>query len=115
MLIESQGNPLTGPILHGALGHPLNLDNLAKRVVRPTLSKADLPWHGWYSLRRGITTFLNSIEKDATAAKGLLRHASVTTTQRHYIKHVPEVTLKAMEKVEVLCNDCTNPSDSRPN
>ena len=114
-LRESQGNPNTGPILRGALGAPLNLDNLAKRILRPTLSKANLEWHGWYSLRRGIATLLNSIEKDAMAAKGLLRHASVITTQRHYIKHVPEITLRAMEKVEVLCSDGTNPADNRTN
>jgi hypothetical protein len=39
------------------------------------------------------------------AAKGLLRHASVTTTQKHYIKEVPEITQKAMEKVETLCTN----------
>ena len=37
--------------------------------------------------------------------KGLLRHASVTTTQKHYIKEVPEITQKAMEKVETLCTN----------
>jgi hypothetical protein len=64
-----------------------------------------LRWHGWYALRRGIATLVSSVEKDAMAAKGLLRHASVTTTQRHYIKEVPEITQKAMEKVETLCTN----------
>jgi hypothetical protein len=39
------------------------------------------------------------------AAKGLRRHHSVTTTQKHYIKEVPEVRVKAMEKAEGLCAD----------
>jgi hypothetical protein len=39
------------------------------------------------------------------AAKGLLRHASVTTTQKHCIKEVSEITQQAMEKVEALCTN----------
>jgi len=58
---------------------------------------------------------VNAVEKDAMAAKGLLRHTSVITTQRHYIKEVPEVTLRAMEKVEALCNDCATEGASKPN
>jgi|SRR5467141_971433 len=61
-------------------------------------------------LRRGIATLVNAVEKDAMAAKGLLRHASVTTTRKHYIKEVPEVTLKAMEKVETLCTNRIEPT-----
>lgn len=111
----ADGNPDAGPILRNQAGKPLNLDNLAKRTVRPILMIAGLQWHGWYSLRRGIATLVNAIEKDAMAAKGLLRHASVTTTQKHYIKEVPEVTLKAMEKVEVLCTNRATAVVSRPN
>jgi hypothetical protein len=47
------------------------------------------------------------------AVKGLLRHASVITTQRHYIKEVPEITRKAMEKIETLCTDPAT-ATSRP-
>jgi hypothetical protein len=36
------------------------------------------------------------------AAKGLLRHTSVSTTLNHYIKDVPEVTENAMDLVEEL-------------
>jgi integrase len=97
-------NPASGPILRGPSGKPLNLDNLAKRVIVPTLGAAKLQWHGWYALRRGIATLVSSIEKDPMAAKGLLRHASVAPTLEHYVKEVPEVTLKAMNKIEALCN-----------
>jgi integrase len=110
-LREADKNPASGPILHGPSGKPLNLDNLARRVIIPALQKADLQWHGWYSLRRGIATLVSSIEKDPLAAKGLLRHSSVTTTLEHYIKEVPEITQKAMKKIEVLCNpNATAPS-----
>jgi hypothetical protein len=66
-------------------------------------------------LRRGIATLVSAVEKDAMAAKGLLLHASVTTTQKHYIKEVPEVTLKAMEKVETLCTNRATTVAGRPN
>lgn len=75
---------------------------------------AGLEWHGWYSLRRGIATLVNAVEKDAMAVKGLLRHASVTTTQKHYIKEVPEITLKAMEKVEMLCTNRATAEAGKP-
>ena len=57
---------------------------------------------------------LNSVEKDPMAAKGLLRHSSVATTQKHYIKEVPAVTLAAMQKIELLCNDCATAGDVLP-
>ena len=103
-LWETDLNPASGPILRGPSGKPLNLDNLVRREIRPALRAARMEWHSWYSLRRGIATMVNSVEKDPMAAKGLLRHASVITTQKHYIKEVPEVTLNAMKKVEALCN-----------
>lgn len=111
----ADGNPEVGPILRSAMGKPVNLDNLAKRTVRPILTAAGLKWYGWYAFRRGIATLVNSVEKDAMAAKGLLRHASVTTTQKHYIKEVPEITQKAMEKVETLCTNSATMEASKPN
>jgi hypothetical protein len=71
----------------------MNLDNLSKRVMFPSLekckvckeSKGDhklgkhefeqdptLPkWHGWYSLRRGVSTTLAGLTHDGMASKGL--------------------------------------------
>jgi integrase len=109
------GYPATGPILRGPSGVALNLDNLAKRQLVPALSNPKnypqpdnpdlLKWNGWYSLRRGIATLASSVERDPMAAKGLLRHSSVNTTLAHYIKDIPEVTQRAMEKVEALLAD----------
>jgi len=110
----ADGNPEVGPILRNYAGKPLNLDNLAKRIGRPILLAAGLKWHGWYALRRGIATLVNPVEKDAMAAKGLLRHTSVIITQKHYIKEVPETTRKAMEKIETLCTHRATAETSRP-
>jgi integrase len=135
-LREVEGNPTSGPILRGPGEKPLDLDKLGQRVVRPTLKRCavckqleskhkgtehdfqldtSLPvWRGWYSLRRGVGTAVASLAKDPIAAKGLLRHSSVSTTERHYIKDVPESTLQAMKLLEALCNDCANKGESKP-
>ena len=135
-LREADRNPATGPILRGPSGKPLDLHNLANRVVIPALEacvhcKRDqsehrdaehdyrrderLPqWRGWYSLRRGVATAISALSKDSLAAKGLLRHSSVSTTQRHYIKDVPETTLEAMKRLETLCNDSAKDRNARP-
>ena len=70
-------------------------------MVLPTLKAANIEWHGWYSLRRGIATLATTVDSPL-AAKGLLRHASIATTQRHYIKDVPEETQRAMQKIDAL-------------
>ena len=104
-LRELDKNPASGPILRGPSGKPLDLNNLAARIVVPILREAGIKWHGWYALRRGVATAISALSKGSLAAKGLLRHSSVSTTERHYIKDVPESTLQAMEQLEALCKD----------
>jgi integrase len=106
-LRAADGNPTTGPVLRGPSGKPLNLDNLSKRVLSPLLKSAKIEWHGWYSLRRGVATTLASTSRDPMASKGLLRHSSLATTQKHYIKDVPENTLSAMNRLEQLFSECS--------
>jgi hypothetical protein len=107
-LRQTECNPAKGPILRGVKGGPLDLNMLAKRVIRPALRNREnyrdgksknwkpLEWHGFYSLRRGIATQLTAITHDPMAAKGLLRHSNVNTTLLHYIKDVPEVMANGM-------------------
>jgi hypothetical protein len=76
--------------------------------VIPTLREASIAWHGWYALRRGVATTVTALS-DSLAAKGLLRHSSVSTTERHYIKDVPESTLQAMKRLETLCKERAKP------
>lgn len=107
-LREADGNPATGPIFRGLYsGQSLNLNNFRKWVLSPLLKAAKIEWHGWYSLRRGVATTVASLSKDPMAAKGLLRHSSLTTTAKHYIKDVPQNTQEAMNQLEKLFNDCS--------
>ena len=100
----AEGNPNEGPILRGRLsGKPISLDNLASRVVRPKLKAAGIPWHGWYSLRRGIASALDQITKRPTAASILLRHTNLSMTLNHYIKPNEQEMLDGMTVLEALC------------
>jgi hypothetical protein len=133
---EVDGNPQTGPILRGPSGKPLDLHNLANRTVIPALKRCEIclrpefehsaddghdfeldasvpKWHGWYSLRRGVATVVADLSS-SLAAKGLLRHSSVSTTERHYIKDVPERTLEAMKRLETLCNHRATQEETKP-
>jgi hypothetical protein len=80
---------------------PLNLDNLNRRVIAPALKAAGIPWRGYRPNRTGISTVATARAKDnGLAAKGLLRHSQLATTDRNYIQGVPAETLAAMAALE---------------
>jgi integrase len=84
------GNPASGLIFASPAGKPLNLDALAKDVIRPALQKAGLEWHGWHAFRRGLATNLHRLGVPDKTIQAILRHANVAVTQACYIKTVAE-------------------------
>ena len=107
-------------ILATPSGKPVDLHNLAARVIVPRLERcavcdksehnegaaghsfAKLPaWRGFYALRRGLGTTATTVEADI-AAKSLLRHANIATTRAHYIKSVPAEAIRAVDKIDHL-------------
>ena len=92
----------TGP----KMGRPLNLDNLARRVIRPALTKAttdgkkEIPWCGWHGFRRGLATNLYELGVEAKTRQAILRHADVSVTEKHYVKPVTKVSAAAMAKFQ---------------
>jgi integrase len=84
-LWNGQGMPLGGYILAGLKGQPVNLDNMAKRVIIPAVPQ----WHGWYALRRFLGTQVRMHADSETSAKALGNSKAVA--DRHYIK--PETVL----------------------
>jgi len=89
-------------ILSSASGkRRVHLENLSARVIRPILDKAGIVWHGWYSLRRGAATALTSVDS-ALAAKTMLRHSNIQTTNAHYIKDDAPGARRAAAKVDAL-------------
>jgi integrase len=78
-------------------GKPLNLDNLACRVLNPALGD---DWKGWHGFRRGLGTNLYSLGVPPKVIQEILRHADVSTTETHYIVVDKSETTKAMKKLE---------------
>ena len=99
------GSPSDGFIFTGAkLGRPLDLHNLAQRVVRPTLKEENIPWCGWHGFRRGLATTLYELGIDGKTRQSILRHANIAVTENIYTKPVSEVSKTAMAKVERAFN-----------
>jgi integrase len=80
----------------------LNLANLARRIIVPTLKKAGVEWHGWHAFRRGLATNLYCLGVKETTIQAIMRHADIETTRRHYIQKnmVLESSQAAMREVE---------------
>jgi len=87
-------------VFHGETGEPLRMDNFNARIVRPTLKKAKVPWHGWHAFRRGLASNLQELGADPKVAQAILRHANVRTTLDFYTKVRPEQRTEAMSKLE---------------
>jgi hypothetical protein len=79
---------------------------LARCRAWERIHRRNIHWQVCF-LRVRLKELKDDSQQDSLAAKGLLRHSSVTTTERHYIKDVPENTLRAMNQLEKLFNDCS--------
>jgi integrase len=80
------------------MGHPLHLDNLSRRVIRPAVGER---WRGWHAFRRGLATNLFALGVPPEVVQTILRHGDAETTKRHYIllKSLDEGRV-AMSKLE---------------
>jgi integrase len=74
--------------------------NLADRVIKPVFKANGLKWKGWHAYRRGLATNLHELGVPDIVIQAILRHENVSTTQRSYIKTVPEVVTAAMKRLE---------------
>jgi integrase len=95
------GFPAKGFIFTGEkLSRPLDLHNLANRVIRPALKKAGIPWCGYHGFRRGLATNLHTLGVEDTVIQRILRHADVGVTRASYIKVEPKVRSAAMQRFQ---------------
>ena len=90
----------TGWMFPNTIGGALDLDNLADRVIKPVLKANCLTWKGWHAYRRGLATNLHELGVPDIVIQAILRHEDVRTTQRSYIKTVPETVTAAMKRLE---------------
>jgi integrase len=90
----------SGWMFGNSIGGALDLDNLADRVIKPVLKANGLKWKGWHAYRRGLATNLHELGVPDIVIQAILRHEDVSTTQRSYIKTVPDVVTAAMKRLE---------------
>ena len=118
------------PIFQAGNGKPMDLDNLANRVIKPALSRCavcrkredehkpeghlferdnSLPhWHGWHAFRRGLATNLHALGVDDKTIQAILRHSNIGVTMNIYVKSVSESQVAAMDALSEklgICND----------
>jgi integrase len=90
----------SGWMFPNTIGGALDLDNLADRVIKPVFKANGMKWKGWHAYRRGLATNLHELGVPDKVIQAILRHEDVSTTQRSYIKTVPQVVTNAMKQLE---------------
>ena len=115
-------NPQTGPIFANAVGKPLALGNVVRRVILPALNRCEVcrksesnhqkadheykrdgsipEWHGWHAARRGLGRNLYRLGVPEIVIQRILRHANVSTTATYYIKTAADDVRNAMTILE---------------
>jgi integrase len=109
------GNPVAGPIFANSLGRPLDQEGCYRREMKDLLKKAGIGWHGWHGFRRGLASNLNRLGVDDSVIQRILRHSTVATTQKHYIKTASPDAIAAMRQFSaLLCSTCAPDQQSKP-
>jgi integrase len=91
-----------GFVLENSLGFPLDLDALARDVIRPTFKDCKLTWKGYYGGRRGAETEMNRYTNGNSQITSHHFGHMKAVADAHYIKPLPEET-----KVAALALDAT--------
>jgi len=115
---QRMGKLAVGPIFQAGNGKPLNLDNLARRVIIPAIEKCmkcrqseaghkteghmfeldkTLQWQGWHAFRRGLATNLHGLRVDDKTIQAILRHSNIGLTMNVYVKSVKASGINAMD------------------
>jgi integrase len=89
-----------GYILKNGKNKALSLDSLSGRVIAPALKKAAIEWAGYYPCRRGISSLVTHVSKDALNSTGLLRHSNPVTALQYYTRAQKDDIVAAMRQVE---------------
>jgi integrase/recombinase XerD len=88
------------PLFPSAVGTPVDLGNVANRIIKPMLEAHGLRWKGWHAFRRGLATRLKDMGVDDMTIMRIIRNGDVQTTRKHYIKIIPAHVEAAMEALE---------------
>jgi integrase len=88
-------------------GAPLNLANLARRVIIPSLKSTaadhegpSVKWKGWHSFRRSLATNLYSCGVAPKVIQAILRHSDIGVTLQYYVETPDRESREALQKIE---------------
>lgn len=90
-----------------SLGGPIDLSNIADRIIKPALRKAGLQWYGWHAYRRGLASNVKELGIDDLVIQQILRHGDVSTTRKSYIKVRNVKVEDAMRQLGQAFEACT--------
>jgi integrase len=108
------GFPPEGFVFVGPkMGKPLDLHNLANRIVRPILEDASVRWCGWHGFRRGLASNLHALDVPDLDIQKIMRHSDVGVTQASYIKVTDEAKTAAMRKLQSVLGTSVGTNVSR--
>ena len=80
-------------------GAPLNLHNLANRVIKPALKEKGLEWKGWKAWRSGLASALYALKVSPKVIAAILRHDPLTSW-KFYIDAPDEESVAAMVNIQ---------------
>lgn len=97
-------------------GAPLNMQNLAQRIIQPALKKANekmleleltpnepnklLRWKGWHAFRRGLASNLYALGIAPKVIQAIMRHAGLATTLAFYTVVPENESRKALAELQ---------------
>jgi integrase len=99
------GNPTEGWLFANKNGKPIDLKDMVRRIIRPTLKAASLEWKSLYAGRRGAGTVLIDLTNgNYAAAQELLRHKHMSTTLQFYKRQTESALTNGMKALEAAAN-----------
>ena len=99
------GNPTEGWVFENKNGKPMDLKDMIRRIIRPTLKTAGLEWKTLYAGRRGAGTLLIDLTNgNYAAAQELLRHKHMSTTLQFYKRQTESALTNGMKALQAAAN-----------
>ena len=136
---KSKGEPDDYIFAGERRGAPLNLANLANRVIKPALKEQEksriafldealkgqpadsrkaveeqnpvVKWKGWHSFRRGLASNLYSLGVQPKVIQAILRHSDIGTTLSYYVQTPDDESRSALQKLEDRVTDLSEDSN----
>src|SRR2546428_6133940 len=83
----------------------MDLKDMIRRIIRPTLKTAGVEWKTLYAGRRGAGTLLIDLTNgNYAAAQELLRHKHMSTTLQFYKRQTESALTNGMKALQAAAN-----------